>query len=125
MPSDLWSAGCILAELYGGELLFATHDNVEHLALMERLLGAFPGVMLDRASEMARRCFDARGRHRWERMLGEDSREHVRQMPCLEECVAKEDVGSGLADLLRLLLEIDPCRRANAKTALRSKFCSV
>ena len=33
-PSDLWSAGCIIAECYAGELLFATHDNAEHLALM-------------------------------------------------------------------------------------------
>ena len=33
-PSDLWSAGCIIAELYRGELLFGTHDNEEHLALM-------------------------------------------------------------------------------------------
>jgi len=37
-PSDLWSAGCILAELYMGELLFATHDNVEHLALIEKCM---------------------------------------------------------------------------------------
>lgn len=37
-PSDLWSAGCILAELYMGELFFATHDNVEHLALMEKCM---------------------------------------------------------------------------------------
>mmetsp|Transcript_9157 Transcript_9157/g.9269 ORF Transcript_9157/g.9269 Transcript_9157/m.9269 type:complete len:191 (-) Transcript_9157:84-656(-) len=34
----MWSAGCIIAELYRGELLFATHDNIEHLALMERAL---------------------------------------------------------------------------------------
>ena len=33
-PSDLWSAGSIIAECYVGELLFATHDNAEHLALM-------------------------------------------------------------------------------------------
>ena len=37
-PSDLWSAGCILAELYRGELLFATHDSLEHLALMEKCM---------------------------------------------------------------------------------------
>lgn len=38
MPSDVWSLGCILAELYLGGLLFATHDNVEHLALIEKCM---------------------------------------------------------------------------------------
>lgn len=37
-PSDLWSIGCILPELFTGELLFGTHHDLEHLALMERVL---------------------------------------------------------------------------------------
>mmetsp|Transcript_31358 Transcript_31358/g.37312 ORF Transcript_31358/g.37312 Transcript_31358/m.37312 type:complete len:300 (+) Transcript_31358:499-1398(+) len=45
-PSDLWSLGCILAELYIGELLFETHDNDEHLALIERIVGRFPPMMI-------------------------------------------------------------------------------
>ena len=44
-PSDVWSAGCILFELCKGRLLFETHDNHEHLALMQRLLGAYPSMM--------------------------------------------------------------------------------
>jgi len=38
-PSDVWSIGCMLAELYTGELLFATHEDIEHIALMEKILG--------------------------------------------------------------------------------------
>jgi len=38
-PSDLWSIGCILPELLTGDLLFRTHDDAEHLALMEHILG--------------------------------------------------------------------------------------
>jgi serine/threonine protein kinase len=34
-PCDIWSIGCILMEMYTGEALFQTHDNLEHLALME------------------------------------------------------------------------------------------
>ena len=37
-PSDLWSVGAILPELFTGELLFATHEDLEHMALMERIL---------------------------------------------------------------------------------------
>ena len=45
-PSDAWSAGCIIAELMLGELLFSTHDNLEHLAMMEYSLGNFPDWMV-------------------------------------------------------------------------------
>jgi dual-specificity kinase/CDC-like kinase len=52
-PSDIWSVGCILAELYCGSLLFATHDDMEHLALMERRLGPLPPILCRRLQERA------------------------------------------------------------------------
>lgn len=36
MSSDVWSLGCILVELYTGNLLFRTHEHLEHLAMMVR-----------------------------------------------------------------------------------------
>jgi len=36
--SDIWSIGCILAELCTGELLFGTHEDIEHIALMQKIL---------------------------------------------------------------------------------------
>lgn len=33
---------CIMFELYLGITLFQTHDNREHLAMMERILGTIP-----------------------------------------------------------------------------------
>lgn len=41
-PCDVWSVGCIMFELYLGITLFQTHDNREHLAMMERILGPIP-----------------------------------------------------------------------------------
>lgn len=41
-PCDVWSIGCIMFELYLGITLFQTHDNREHLAMMERILGTVP-----------------------------------------------------------------------------------
>lgn len=38
-PCDMWSVGCILVELIIGEALFRTHDNLEHLAMIERVCG--------------------------------------------------------------------------------------
>ena len=39
----MWSVGCIMFELYRGHTLFQTHDNLEHLAMMEAILGQLPG----------------------------------------------------------------------------------
>jgi dual-specificity kinase len=38
-PCDLWSIGCILVEFFTGDALFQTHDNLEHLAMMESVCG--------------------------------------------------------------------------------------
>ena len=43
--ADIWSVGCILIELFTGRLLYETHENREHLALMERTLKKFPTWM--------------------------------------------------------------------------------
>jgi dual-specificity kinase len=41
-PCDVWSIGCILVEFFTGDALFHTHDNLEHLAMMEAVLGTLP-----------------------------------------------------------------------------------
>ncbi|KAJ1843401.1 serine threonine protein kinase CMGC group, partial [Coemansia sp. RSA 2703] len=41
-PCDMWSIGCIILELLTGEALFQTHDNNEHLAMMEVVVGRAP-----------------------------------------------------------------------------------
>lgn len=38
-PCDIWSVGCILVELVIGEPVFRTHDNLEHLAMIEKIVG--------------------------------------------------------------------------------------
>lgn len=37
-PCDIWSIGCILVEFFTGDALFQTHDNLEHLAMIEAVL---------------------------------------------------------------------------------------
>lgn len=39
-PCDMWSIGCILVELVIGEPIFRTHDNLEHLAMIEKIVGS-------------------------------------------------------------------------------------
>ncbi|KAJ9119026.1 hypothetical protein QFC22_003515 [Naganishia vaughanmartiniae] len=48
-PCDLFSVGCILVEFYTGDALFQTHDNLEHLAMMEVVMGKMPLPIANRA----------------------------------------------------------------------------
>lgn len=122
MPSDLWSAGCIIAELYMGQLLFATHDNAEHLALMESCVGPFPMYMLQHSASFSicRSIFDLhKGWHRRSQVLSNESMAHVRNMLPLERFIRDRN----LANLLRGLLVIDPNLRLIARDALKNPFC--
>ncbi|KAG2778623.1 hypothetical protein JG687_00008181 [Phytophthora cactorum] len=123
-PSDIWSAGCIIAELYLGELLFATHENMEHLALIERCLNPLPVKMAARASKnSASAKFFHRGRLNWPAGASSDeSVDHVRRMRKLEDLISPEDAQSGLLELLQLMLVLDPENRVTAKEALNSPF---
>ena len=124
MPSDMWSVGCILAELYQGELLFATHDNIEHLALIERIIGPFPRRMIKAAkttgsqSDIAKEAFDSDGRHRMDRTLPPESASFVRQSPRLERLI-RNPGDAWFLDLLRKILVIDPNERATAHECLQ------
>ncbi len=50
--------GCILAELYTGEMYFPTHENIEHLALMQKQCGPFPLWMASQAKKEFQSIFD-------------------------------------------------------------------
>lgn len=36
-PCDIWSIACVLVELVTGESLYPTHENLEHMAMMQRV----------------------------------------------------------------------------------------
>jgi dual-specificity kinase len=45
----MFSIGCILVEFFTGDALFQTHDNLEHLAMMEVVMGAMPQRMINKS----------------------------------------------------------------------------
>jgi dual-specificity kinase len=47
-PCDIYSIGCILVEFFTGDALFQTHDNLEHLAMMEVVMGKMSTRMVDK-----------------------------------------------------------------------------
>lgn len=55
-PCDIWSIGCILVEFFTGDALFQTHDNLEHLAMMEAVVGSrLDGHLVQQVNQMAKR----------------------------------------------------------------------
>ncbi|KAK2974658.1 hypothetical protein RJ640_030266 [Escallonia rubra] len=123
-PCDVWSVGCILVELCTGEALFQTHENLEHLAMMERVLGPLPQHMLKRADRHAEK-YVRKGRLDWPE--GATSRESIKavlKLPRLQNLIMQHvDHSAGdLIHLLQGLLRYDPSERLTAREALRHPF---
>ncbi|CAM8980085.1 unnamed protein product [Rhodiola kirilowii] len=123
-PCDIWSVGCILVELCTGEALFQTHENLEHLAMMERVLGALPPHMLKRADRHAEK-YVRRGKLDWPE--GGSSRDSVRSVSKLQRLpnLIMQNVDHSAGDLIHLLqglLKYDPSDRLTARQALRHRF---
>merc|ERR1719174_2090269 len=121
--------GCIAIELYTGELLFRTHANLEHLALMERIVGSLPQFMLDGAGQEAKDEFLCMGDNdKWdlrraELEADEAATKKISQVPTLCEHVLPQH--RLLSDLAALMLTRDPGNRPAASKLFRHGFFSV
>jgi len=125
-PSDIWSVGCILVELYTGHTLFQTHQNLEHLAMMEAVIGSFSSEWLiahkdDKNSSIP--CFfesSASDPNVWTLKLHETSSEtkrRVKSLKRLSEIIpSKEHID--FLDFIKKSLDYDPSTRITAEQAL-------
>ncbi|XP_070043943.1 serine/threonine-protein kinase AFC2 isoform X3 [Nicotiana tomentosiformis] len=121
---DIWSVGCILVELCSGEALFQTHENLEHLAMMERVLGPLPQHMLKRVDQQADK-YVRRGRLDWpEGASSRDSIKAVLKLARLQNIIMQhvDHAAGDLINLLQGLLRYDPSERLTAREALRHPF---
>ncbi|XP_057957386.1 serine/threonine-protein kinase AFC3 isoform X1 [Malania oleifera] len=124
-PCDLWSVGCILVELCSGEALFQTHENLEHLAMMERVLGPLPEHMIRRANRGAEKYFRRGYRLNWpEGAVSRESIRAVKKLDRLKDMISQrvDRSRSLLTELLFGLLKFDPSERLTARQALNHPF---
>ncbi|MBA0662002.1 hypothetical protein Goklo_006208, partial [Gossypium klotzschianum] len=106
-----------------GGALFQTHENLEHLAMMERVLGPLPEHMIRRA----RKIFRSGSRLNWpEGAVSRESIGAVKKLDRLKNMVSQHVESSRyfLADLLEGLLKYDPSERLTARQALNHPFFS-
>ena len=128
--SDIWSIACILMELYTGELLFPTHNNQEHLCLIEKVCGHYP-------SKMVRNTEDS---ELYELFIDCPKHQHDKKID-IKRCVKYNEVKNALAfqrklnecinprhhmfeEFMKFLLKIDPRERPSAEEALKHDFFS-
>ncbi|KAJ1963623.1 serine threonine protein kinase CMGC group, partial [Dispira parvispora] len=124
-PCDMWSVGCILMELFTGDALFQTHDDTEHLAMMEKVLGSLPRHMVARASDKAKCSFTRNGTLNYPTPDTKPSnQDNVRRLRPLRETVGTHvnQLHATFYDLLKKLLAYEPSERLTAADALNHPF---
>ncbi|KAK9354239.1 kinase-like domain-containing protein [Lipomyces doorenjongii] len=120
-PCDMWSIGCILVEFLTGEALFQTHDNVEHLAMMEVVVGKpFERTVSKAAGRQAQKYFLRNGKLDYPNaQTSKTSKKYVRAMKSLDEIIPASDNFHRLfVDLLKRIFVYDPSQRLSAREAL-------
>lgn len=120
IPCDIWSIGCILFELCQGATMFQTHENKEHLAMMEQILGPIPYGMIKKTPKT---------KYFWRGRLDWDDRNEAGQYVKRQCRPLKENIGPNpdkdhrqMYDLMELMLEYNPDQRMSAEECLKHGF---
>ena len=121
--SDMWSVGCVVGELFAGELVFPTHSNLEHLAMIEKVVGRpIDDSVWNRTSRSIREKYLCKTRLNWPQGC-----ESTDSFAAVQSAVPLKDMFyeySSLYSLVSRLLRIDKDTRATAERALDSSFLS-
>ncbi|CAN1748540.1 Serine/threonine-protein kinase ppk15 [Linum perenne] len=112
---DMWSLGCILAELCSGEVMFPNDSVAMILGRMVGVLGGIDIEMLENAQEADKYFTKERDLY----FINEETEQIEYIIP--EETSLESRVGTSdeaFLDFVRSLLEINPIRRLTASQAL-------
>jgi dual-specificity kinase len=121
--SDIWSLGCILMEFYTGELLFGTHDNLEHLCLMEQILEPTLASIVATAPDTVKEKYMKKSTRsgKWQlNGLAAKSAAYVQGQVSLKDMVEPHHIS--FASFVSNLLTFDPSKRPPAEQVLKMSF---
>ncbi|KAG8896229.1 dual specificity protein kinase kns1 [Tulasnella sp. 403] len=132
-PCDAFSIGCILVEFYTGVALFQTHDNLEHLAMMEAVMGKMPMPLAQRAARTKPEFFKPSPTLPGTQVLdyprpksSRQSKRDVKQTKSLEDIIKQSDVmNTRFLDLVTRLLAWEPRERITVRDALSHPYFDV
>ncbi|KAM3614565.1 uncharacterized protein V6R79_016202 [Siganus canaliculatus] len=118
-PCDVWSIGCMLFEYYEGFTLFQTHDNKEHLAMMERIQGPIPQRMIRRSRKQ--KYFHC-GRLDWNESSKAGHYVKAKCKPLAKYLLSHGTEHHQFFHLLEQMLEYEPSKRVSLSSALCHPF---
>ncbi|KAL8823659.1 MAG: hypothetical protein Q9191_005657 [Dirinaria sp. TL-2023a] len=134
-PCDIWSIGCILVEFFTGDALFQTHDNLEHLAMMEAVCNGKIDTRIVKQVQNGGRGSNSNSAAKYfsrvskldypNNETSKASKKYVRAMKHLnfqEIIPPTTDFNKAFLDLLRKIFVYDPKKRIKAKEALQHKW---
>ncbi|KAK2583988.1 hypothetical protein KPH14_006448 [Odynerus spinipes] len=119
MPIDMWSLGCILAELYTGYPLFPGEDEIEQLACIMEVLGLPPEHIILLASRR-RLFFDPKGSPR----CVTNSKGKKRWAGSKNLAMVLRCTDTHFVDFVSRCLEWDPKKRMTPEEAVRHEWLS-
>lgn len=124
-PCDIWSIGCILVEFFTGDALFQTHDNLEHLAMMQQVVGSKVDVRIvrqaiNRTNSPAAKFFKGTRIDYPNQETTRASKKYVQCMKKLDDVIPQtNNFHKQFLDLLKKIFIYDASKRITAKEALR------
>uniref|UniRef100_A0A8D8RXT5 mitogen-activated protein kinase n=1 Tax=Cacopsylla melanoneura TaxID=428564 RepID=A0A8D8RXT5_9HEMI len=105
---DIWSVGCIMAELITGRTLFPGQDHIHQLNLIMEMLGTPPQEFMQKISS-------------------DSARNYINSLPLLKKKDFKQvfkGANPQAVELLSLMLELDSEKRITAEQALAHPYLS-
>ncbi|EPT25997.1 CMGC kinase, MAPK family (ERK) MAPK-1 [Toxoplasma gondii ME49] len=127
-PVDLWSVGCIFAELLGRRALFAGKDHFDQLRRIVRVLGRPSTAEINKVANEGRgRHFNnpSKGTSNTKRKRSEAARRFIESLPNSDPYKLEDlfpDASKAALDLLSNLLTFDPAKRITVQEALRHEY---
>ncbi|KAI0439328.1 hypothetical protein F4803DRAFT_49294 [Xylaria telfairii] len=117
LPIDMWSLGCILAELYTGVPIFPGENEQEQLACIMEVFGP-PEKHLIEKSTRKKLFFDSMGKPRLN--VSTKGRRRRPSSKTLQQAIKCDD--EPFLDFLTRCLRWDPDRRLKPEEAIRHEF---
>ncbi|KIK62520.1 hypothetical protein GYMLUDRAFT_242681 [Collybiopsis luxurians FD-317 M1] len=126
-PCDVYSLGCILVEFYTGMALFQTHDNLEHLAMMEMVMGKMPERFARAGARSKPEFFKEGSKLDWPKpKASRQSKKDVRSTRPLADVILPHDlINRHFLNLVQKLLAFDPAQRITVAEALKHPYFSL
>ncbi|EJD06631.1 CMGC/CLK protein kinase [Fomitiporia mediterranea MF3/22] len=126
-PCDAFSLGCILVEFYTGVAIFQTHDNLEHLAMMQAVMGVMPERFVRAGARCKPEYFKDGNKLNWPpKKVSRQSRRDVRATKSLRDIIPPIDiVNEHFLDLVARLLAFDPQDRISVRDALQHSYFNL